>query len=136
MFRKELDRRLQAIFDFSKTTYLAPSESYEQDTLFIEIHRALPNTSAASKTQRARVHGAIVVYSQGNRLPYGFFNKRLEQADPALRRGLMFYETDIDVADSPARLQNIHERRANFLFLYDSEYDPNQGSLTSVNFGG
>jgi hypothetical protein len=37
--------------------------------------------------------------------------------------------------NSPARLQNIAERRAAFVYLYSAQYDPDQGELTSLTFG-
>lgn len=129
MFRKELKRRFELIFGVKKTTFDAPSESYEQDTLFISIENA--KTSVGSNTQRAYVNGAITLFSQDDRLPYGFFKKRIEQADKSLTKQL-FFETEIDDNQSPARLVNIHERRCNFVFLYDSQYDPSQGALTDL----
>lgn len=138
MFKKDLLARLEGIFDFEKVTYDAVSESYEQDTLFIEVWQCIARLSSFGR-QRAQVRGSLAVFSQANRLPFGYFNKRIERAKPALLRGLYFHNIDIDVASSPARLQNLHERRTDFVFFYDAQYDPERGQLTeldtTVSFG-
>lgn len=133
MFRKDLMRRMEAIFGMDKTTMLASSETYEQDTLFIEILSSRSRVSGVNGgRETARVIGTIVVFSQEDRLPYGFFIKRIEQAAAELKAPLFFYDIDVDDVESPARLQNLHERRCSFQFLYDSQYDPDRGSITSL----
>lgn len=136
MFKTDLEKRLRIIFDFKKTTFLAPSESFEQDTLFITIlsskTRVLNKNNGAIA---AKVTGSLTVFSQDNKLTYGYFNKRIEAADPIYTKGLFFSDIDIDDPASPARLQNIHERISNFTFLYDSQYDPSKGELTELEFG-
>lgn len=136
MFRKDLKNRMQKIFGLGKTTFLDPTELFEQDTLFIQISQARGRMSrGGGGRETARVVGSIVIYSQNNKLPFGFFNKRIEQADPELTKNLFFYDLDTDDPESPARRQNIHERRCGFMFLYDSQYDPNQGQITSLAEG-
>lgn len=133
MFKKDLLRRLEIIFDFAKTTFDAPSEEFEQDTLFIEIAFARPRMSNKSGgLETAKVVGSLIVYSQDNRLAYGTFSKRIEQAPPAIKRPFFFYDIDTDDASSPARERNIHERRLSFVFLYESQYDPDKGQLTTL----
>lgn len=133
MFRKDLIRRLELIFGMPKTTMLAASDSYEQDTLFVEILSSRSRTSgAAGGSETARVVGSLLIYSQEDRLPYGFFAKRIEQAPADLKAPLFFYDSDVDVVDSPAREVNLHERRTNFTFFYNSQYDPDRGQLTSL----
>lgn len=134
MFRKDLMRRLEAIFDMP-TTMLASSTSYEQDKLFVEILSSRSRTSGANGgSETARVIGSLSVFSQEDRLPYGFFIKRIEQAAPELTKPLFFYDIDVDDVESPARLLNLHERRTSFQFFYDSQYDPDRGSLTNTTF--
>lgn len=131
MFKKDLQDRLEKIFGLDKSTYLAPSTSFEQDTLFIQIDTASPRvTGMQSGRETAKVMGSLTVYSQANRLPFGFFNKAIERATPELTKPFFFYDIDVDLASSPAREQNIHERRTSFVFLYDAQYDPNRGELT------
>lgn len=131
MFRKELEARLHKIFGMKKSTFNAPSDAFEQDTLFIEIGNATNRVSQGKVY--SRVTGQVVVFSQENKLTYGFFNKRIEQAGNALTKDLFFFDIDTNVESSPARLQNITERRTSFMFLYSAQYDPNQGHITSLN---
>lgn len=133
MFKADLQARLERIFQIPKTTYDAPSyDAPEQDTLFIDIADCVARTSAgAGGRATAKVLGSIVVFSQANRTPFGFFAKRIEQASLDDKRNL-FFEREIDIPNSPARLQNLHERRVGFQFLYDAQYDPDRGELTSM----
>ncbi len=133
MFRKELQEKLQTIFDLKKTTYDAPSESHEQETLFVEINECRSRITAGEAI--AEVSGTLVVYTQSNKLPFGFFNKRIAQADPSLTKDFFFFEMDRDALNSQARIQNISERRCRFVYLFSDQYDPNQGELTSIEFG-
>lgn len=132
MFRKEMQDKLKAIFGVKKVTYDEAGDSYEQDCIFVEILNCQSNTGQGKAT--AKVTGALVMYSQNNKLPYGFFNKKLQQASKELTKNFFFFDIDVEAQNSPARLQNISERRANFIYLYSAQYDPNQGSLTSVEF--
>lgn len=131
MFRKDLAERMHKIFRFKKTTTLAPSDAFEQDTLFIQINN--PNARVTKNKITARVEGTLIVFSKANSLPFGYFTKSIEQAAPALKKNLHF-SPEIDVATSPARLQDIHERRVNFLYLYSGQYDPNKGELSTIEF--
>lgn len=133
MFEKDLKARLERIFGIRKTTYDAPDyDAPEQDALFVEIATARSRMSnKAGGRQTAVVDGALIVFSQAERMPYGFFAKRVEQAAPADTRPLIF-EREVDLPDSPARKMNLHERRVGFRFLYDSQYDPSRGDLTTL----
>lgn len=136
MFEKDLLAKFERIFGVKKTTYDAPNyEAPEQDCLFIEIAEARPrmmNVGTEGKKQTCIVSGSAIIFSQAARLPYGFFAKRLEKAVLADKKNLAFF-SEIDVPNSPARMVNLHERRAPFTFLYDSQYDPAQGELTSMD---
>ncbi len=133
MFRADLQARFERIFGIAKTTYDAPdADTLEQDCLFIEILDCRSRMSGAQGgRQTAKVNGAVIVFSQADRLPFGFFAKRIEQAALDDTRNLIF-DRETDVANSPARILNLHERRLGFTFLYDSQYDPSRGSLTSM----
>ncbi len=133
MFEKDLERRLRTIFGVRKTTFNAPDfDAPEQDCLFCQIVDAKPRMQARGGGRETYVvEGYLTIFSQALRIPFGFFHKKLEQGDPA-DVASFFFGKEMDIADSPARLQNIQERRINFTFLYDTEYDPNRGSLTSL----
>lgn len=133
MFRKTLEERLKKIFGFEKVTFQAPSDAFEQDTLFIEIQN--PRTRTSEAKVYARVTGQLIVYSQDNKMPYGFFNKRIEKAPNALTKDFFFFDIDVNIENSPARLQNISERRVSFVFFFTAQYDPNLGELTTLETG-
>lgn len=133
MFRADLKRRFETIFDFPKTTYNAPNmETPEQDILFIQIFEAKSKISQGR--QIARVTGSLVVFAQANKFPFGYLTKRIDKADREQTAPLFFHDIDTDVPNSPARVVNLHERRTGFVFLYDAQYDPTHGLLTSLEF--
>lgn len=126
--------KLSQIFGFRKTTFNAPSPdpngSYEQDTLFIQVDEAMSNTGNGRAT--SKVTGQMVVYVQMNKMPFGYFNKRIQQADHSLTKDFFFFDIDLNPVSSPARLQNITERRVKFVYLYSAQYDPDHGEMTSL----
>lgn len=133
MFRAELAEKLSQIFGFKKTTYDAPSPgTFEQDTLFIEINEA--NSRVTEGKTFSKVTGAIVCFSQMEKLPFGFFNKKIQQASPTLTKSFFFFDIDLNPANSPARVQNITERRSRFVYLYSGQYDPDHGELNGLEF--
>ncbi len=128
MFKATLEKNFKAIFGFKKVTFNAPSEQFEQDTMFVEIQDV--QVAVGSGKERAKVMGTITTFSQDNKLPYGFINKRVAGADKELTKDLFFFDTEQDVATSPAGTLNISERRSRFLFLYSKQFDPQQGEMT------
>lgn len=132
MFRSELQKRLKEIFGVKKTTLLAPDyEAPEQDTLFVEI--AETKTRPHGKDRCAcKTSGRLVMFSQAERITFGFFSKAIERATAEAKDGL-FFGPEFDVPDSPARRQNLHERQVPFTFLFDTQYDPDRGELESMN---
>jgi hypothetical protein len=130
-----LAEKLSAIFGFKKTTYQQPSMksttgTFEQDILFIQVDRS---TSVAKQGKAtSRVEGSLVVFAEMDKMPFGYFTKRIQQADPSLTNQFFFYDIDLNPSSSPSRIQNITERRVSFVYLYTGQYDPDQGSLTSL----
>lgn len=136
MFRADLERRLKGIFGFAKVTFNSPSDdadgAFEQDCAFVEIDDC--QSGAGFGAAHCKVDGTLRTFTQDDKMPYGFLVKKLRQAPPALSKDLYFYAIDTNVPNSPSRIQNIHERRTRFVFLYIEQYDPDQGEITSVNF--
>lgn len=130
MFRKELERKLKLIFGLPKVSFNAPGESFEQDTMFVGIDNA--RTQPREGKCLCKAEGTLVVYSEQDKMPYGFFNKKIEQADKTLTKDFFFYDIDANIENSPARFVNVTERRVSFVFLYSEQYDPNLGQLTSL----
>jgi hypothetical protein len=130
-----MSSKLSQIFQMRKTTFDAPSinattGSFEQECLFIEVSEA--KSRASHGRIRSEVNGSIIVYCQVNKMPYGYFHKRIEQSEADLKKDFFFYDIDLNPANSPARLQNILERRVRFVYLFSEQYDPDHGELTSL----
>ncbi len=127
MFEKTLADQLKRIFDFDKVTYDTPGESQEQEGLFVAVETA--RTRVIDARQIAHVTGKLHVFAQAEKLPYGYFSKRLAAADPADTKGLYFYNFD----ENKGTHNNIAERTLSFVYLFDSQYDPAVGSITQIN---
>lgn len=130
MFKHELTDRLGKIFGFSRVTFDAPTNSHEQDTLFIQIDS--PLVRVTGKKVVARVQGSVILYVQEDRLSYGMLAKRIAHADPSLTKDFFFHDIDQNLEASPATRENITERRVSFVFFYSADFDPNQGQITSL----
>ncbi len=134
MFRKEMAAKLARIFGIAKVSFDEPGESFEQDTLFVVVEECL---SRATQGQAyAKVTGAVVIFSQRDKLPYGYFAKKLAQASVDDTKSFFFFDVDVDALNSPAREVNKSERRARFVYLYSAQYDPAHGSITSLTVDG
>lgn len=132
MFRAELEDKFKKIFGLNKVTFNEEG-SFEQDTIFVEINSCRTNPSQGFLT--ARVQGSIVVFTQRDKMPYGFFAKRITQAPNELTKDLFFYEMDTENLASQARIQNISERRCKFEFFYKTQYDvPKGNGMGEVDF--
>jgi len=127
VFRNTLKELLKDIFEIPKVSYDLPGESKEQGCIFVSIDSA--QNSVKKGKECSIVRGSISIYSNGDKLPFGFFSKKINQAQPALTQGLFFYNMD----ENNKIFQNIVERKCNFIFLYSNEYDPEGGSLTSLD---
>lgn len=128
MFEKRLQSQIQKIFGFKKTTFDAPGESQEQEGAFVVVETA--KTRVKDAREIAQVSGRIHVFAASSKLPYGFFSKAIESADPADKAGLFFHSFE----ENKGKYRNIVERSVGFHYLFDSQYDPAIGKLESVNF--
>jgi hypothetical protein len=130
MFETELKKKIERIFGIKKITFNAVDyDAPEQNCLFIDVQTCLPRVSHGRA--RAKVTGFISVFAAGEKLPYGFFAKRIQNANIEDTKDLFFLAEE-EVLNSPARLIDINERRVGFVFLYAGQYDPDQGELTSI----
>ncbi len=133
MFRKELQSKFERIFGMKSTfdqPSIGPTGTFEQETIFIQVDE--PNFRTGQGIATAKVTGSFAVFAQMDKMPFGYFNRRIEKADPSLTKDLFFYDIDLNPASSPARIQNITERRVRFVYLYQAQYDPDQGEITSL----
>jgi hypothetical protein len=134
MFEKALKQKFERIFGLRKVTFDSHgdpadihSDSKEQETLFVEIQTA--KTSLKDGKEVARVQGIASVFCPNEKLPYGYFLKRIQKAKPEDVRDIFFYEME---QHDPVYL-NLAKRSFSFIYLYSAQYDPNLGSITSLN---
>lgn len=125
MFRAELEKRFKEIFGLKKVTFNQESVEFEQDTLFVEVLNCRTNPSKGFLS--AIVDGQIAVFAQRDKMPFGFFAKRISQADNELTKDLFFFEIDTENLASQSRVMNISERRAKFQFFFKTQYDVPKG---------
>ena len=134
MFKKELKARFEKIFVGMKVTFNAPSDHFEQDTIFISV--ANVDTRPMKQKISQRVVGFIQVFGQHEKLPFGFLSRKIETAKSSDTANLFFFRVDQENANSQARQINLSERQAQFVFLFSEQYDPNQGKITSIETEG
>src|SRR5688572_6573931 len=123
MFEKSLEDKLKKIFDLDKVTYDRPSESQEQEAVFIQVENA--NCRVKDGRQLARVTGTLRVFARSEHLPYGYFAKKISEADASLTKNFFFY----DFEENAGTYRDIVERSLGFLFLFDSQHDPEMGEI-------
>jgi len=128
VFENQLKETLRAIFQFKKVTYDLPSEEMpEQECLFINIDRS--RNTIKDGRQFAMVTGSMAVWANRDKLPFGFFSKKIQEADISLTKDLYFYELE----DNTRTILNICERRGSFTYFFNSQYNPDLGTIESVD---
>lgn len=126
MFEKQLEETFKRIFDIEKVSYDQPGESAEQNCLFIEIESSRNNPKDGRFV--ARITGNAVLIGPNDKLPFGFFSKKIDEADPADTKDLFFFDFEANTR----RYRNLVQRGFSFVYFFDGQYDPDLGTITSV----
>lgn len=126
MFEKKLAETMKEIFDVKEVTFDTPGDSREQNILWIEIEQ--PKFTFADKKVKALVTGKGTMYGRNDALTYGYFSKCIAKADNALTKDLFFS----DFETNSNRFRDIVERGFSFTYFFNSQYDPDIGTITSV----
>jgi hypothetical protein len=127
VFEKALSTKLRNIFNVKKVSFDDPGDSHEQECLFIKVEAA--RVTIKDGREVCRANGTIYVFGNSDKLPFGFFFKKINAARLADTKDLHFSAEENFVI-----YENIVERTLGFVFLYDSQYDPDLGILNEVNF--
>jgi len=127
VFEATLQSTFKEIFKLNKVTYDEPSDSREQECLFIEIEES--RNSIKDGRQVAKVTGNCKMFVNADKMQFGFFSKALKNAPIALTKDL--YPFDIEA--NSKRYGNIVERGFSFVYFFDSQYDPAIGTITSID---
>jgi len=127
VFEHDLSDKFKQIFAVEKATYDTPSESREQDCLFIEIE----NCKNSIKDGRAMgmATGNAIIYQKNASIPFGFFAKAIAKASSELTKDLFFF----DIESNTQRYRNLVQRGFSFIYFFNSQYDPPTGTITSVD---
>ena len=126
MFRESLKENLKAIFDLKKVTFDQVGESLEQECIFIEIDNSVNAIQEYKET--AKVNGRLRIFASQDKLPYGYFQKKIQSAPTEYTKDLFFY----DIEGNTNIQNNIVERTMSFQYLFTSQHDPNLGTITSI----
>lgn len=126
MFKKSLEDKLKRIFDFDAVEYDIPDEAQEQEKVFIQVDKC--RSTIKEGIQIADVTGMIRVFANTDKLPYGYFHKRLRDAAISDTKDLFFYNFE----ENEGQFRNITERTFGFRYFYNSQYDPEMGTITSI----
>ncbi len=134
MFEQTLSDTFQKVFEVQKVSYDHPApdthdgqpQSEEQETLFIEIDES--KTWFKDGMQFAKVTGKAKMLAQNDKLPFGYFSKCIA-SHPDDTKDLFFYEFE----DNQRLRNNLVHRGFSFIYFFNSQYDPNLGTLTSID---
>lgn len=126
MFEKDLSAKLKRIFDLDKVSYDHVSATQEQECLFIQITTSKNRVKDGRFT--GRVQGKLNVFANLDKLPYGYFSKCIDEAEVADIDDFFFF----DFEENAGTIDNITERTLSFIYLFDMQYNPNRGELTSL----
>lgn len=128
MFEKQLESQFKKIFNCKKVTFDQPGDSREQECLFVEIE--VSNNVIKDGRTVSKISGSASMFGNNDKLTFGYFSKRIAKSDPALTKPFFFF----DIESNTKRYQNIVQRGFSFIYFFDSQFDPETGSIDSVNF--
>lgn len=130
MFEKALSEQLKRIFDVKKVSFDTPGESAEQECLFVSVESS--RNSIKEGRQLAKVQGKLTMIANSEKLPFGFFSKKISEAEIEDTSSFFFYEFE----ENAGRILNIAERSVSFVYFFNSQYDPERGTMTSIELTG
>ncbi len=128
MFEAALEAKFKKIFGVKKVSYDEVSDSQEQECLFVQIEQA--KNTIGNGQEKAKITGNCLLFGNNEKIPFGFFSKAIQQADSADTKDLYFFDFEVNTR----RYQNIVQRGFSFIYFHRGQYDPEQGTITSVDF--
>lgn len=128
MFEKEMADKFKRIFGVTKVTFDIPSEAQEQDCLFVEVEDS--KNSVKDGKMHSMVTGNATIFGMASKIPFGFFSKAIAEAELADVKDFFFF----DFEKNTRTYRNIVQRQFSFIYFFDGQYDPDTGSITSVEF--
>lgn len=126
-FETAMTSSLKRIFGIKKVTFDLPGETQEQECLFVQVTKAVPKIM--DRLEHYRVEGAIRVFVNSDKMPYGFFSKAIDRAPKADKSQFYFFEQETN----EGTYRNISERTISFVYFYDGQYNPEIGEMESID---
>jgi hypothetical protein len=77
----------------------------------------------------ARVTGRATLFGRNEKVPFGFFSKAIERADPDDKNPFFFHEFE----ENKKLIQNVVEMGFSFVYFFSDEYDPDQGIINEID---
>lgn len=127
MFEAELADKFKQIFQVTEVSYDTPGESQEQNVLFVEVEN--PKFTFKDGRALAIIKGNAVMFGRNDALTFGFFAKAISQADDALTKDLFFE----DFETNTQRFRDIVQRGFSFTYFFNSQYDPDVGTIEELD---
>lgn len=127
MFEKALQEKFKKVFGLDNVRWERPSESNEQEAVFIEVDT--PQIRIRDGIQQARVQGRALVFVRGAKMPFGYFQKCIA-LHPDDCKDIAFFNIDANVKT----YFDLVQRSFEFTYFFSSQYDPEIGTLTEVTF--
>lgn len=126
MFKKSLQDKLIKIFAIEKVSFDKSSKENEQGCLFVEVESC--NSSIKDDLEVCRVRGKIKIYTTSDKLPYGFFNKRIQLSDTKHTKDIFFH----DLEENSSYYGNLVERTMSFVYFFSGQHNPIVGRIKSI----
>jgi len=123
-----LEEKFKKIFKVPKVTFSQPGEkTKEQECIFVDIEQTRHRIK--DKREIAKVTGKINLYGNSDKMPLGWISKMISEANAADKADIAFFDIEINTK----YYQNLVQRTASFVYFFSTQYDPNLGSISSVN---
>lgn len=123
-----VSEKLQKIFRCKKVSFDDPGEAGEQECLFINVENSY--NSVRDKTIKQRVVGTLTMFGTNQKLPLGYFSKCIQEANSDDTKDFFFH----DFESNTKRFKDKVQRGLSFVYFFSSQYDPEKGTLNSIEF--
>jgi hypothetical protein len=126
VIEKTLTEKLKRIFEL-KVTFDAPSESKEQEALFVQVERN--RSTIREGLEISEVTGRLFIFASASKMPFGFIAKQISKAKAEDTKELFFF----DVEKNLGTFSNIAERSLGFIYFHVEQYHPDRGIMNQLN---
>lgn len=129
MMEERIKSKLSSIFGM-RAKLEAVGEHQEQDVMFISLSRNRSTFKGSNISYR--IEGDVTIYTQINKIPIGFFNKKIDLANADDKSSFFFFNID---ENNQYSIQNLCEKKLSFIYIDQEQFDPSKGQITELNLG-